>query len=71
MDTFNSYVLFIIISLPLVGAVTIMAIPGYRSTEVRLTAAAFGFVTMLLTFYTSLVYYIDFRNMQGMHFTSG
>ena len=69
MDTFNSYVLFIIIVLPLVGAVAIMAIPSYRPTEIRLTAAAFGLVTMLLTFYTFLVYYLDFSDTPGMHFT--
>ncbi len=56
MDTFDSYVLFIIIVLPLVGAGLIMTIPSYRPQTIRWTAAAFGLAAILLTFYVFLFY---------------
>ena len=69
MDTFNSYVLFAMIVLPLVGAGIIMMIPVYRPAAVRYTAAAFALGLMLLGFYTFLVYYLDYRDVGGMQFT--
>ncbi|MCH8109716.1 MAG: NADH-quinone oxidoreductase subunit M [Chloroflexi bacterium] len=56
MDTFDSYVLFIIIVLPLVGAGLIMTIPSYRPQTIRWTAAAFGLAAILLTFYVFFFY---------------
>ena len=68
MDTFNSYVLFIIIVLPLAGAGTLMLIPGYRPHHVRWTASFVALVVMLLCFYTFLVYYVDYRDVGGLQF---
>ena len=56
MDTFDTYVLFLLIVLPLVGAGLIMLIPGRRSEEIRWTAAAFGLAAMLLSFYAFFFY---------------
>ncbi len=56
MDTFDTYVLFLLIVLPLVGAGLIMLIPGRRSEEIRWTAAAFGLAVMLLSFYAFFFY---------------
>ena len=68
METFNSYVLFAMIVLPLVGAGIIMMIPMYRPDAVRWTAAAFAFALMLLGFYTFLVYYVEYRDIGGTQF---
>ena len=69
METFDSYVLFMMIVLPLVGAVTIMLIPVYRPHLVRVTATAFAFTLMLLGFYSFLVYYLEYRDVGGMQLT--
>ena len=61
METFDSYVLFIIVVLPLAGAAVLMAIPGYRPQTVRWTASAFALVAMLLTFYT----FFSFDHREG------
>ena len=51
METFHSYVLFIIVVLPLAGAGLLMAIPSHRRELIRLSAALVGLAVMLLTFY--------------------
>ncbi len=56
METFDSYVLFIIIALPLVGVGLLMLIPSYRPQVIRRTATLIALVTMLLTFYTFIQY---------------
>ena len=56
MDTFDSYLLFILLALPLVGAGLFMAIPGSRPQLVRLTASVIALVAMLLSFYAFLMY---------------
>ena len=56
MDTFDTYVLFMLIVLPLVGAGFIMLIPGRRSREIQWTATAFGLAAMLLSFYAFFFY---------------
>ena len=56
MDTFDSYVLFIIIVLPLVGAGLIMLMPGYRPQPIRWVASLVALATMLLTFYAFFSY---------------
>ena len=68
MDTFNSYVLLIIIALPLVGAALLMLIPGSRLSSIRAVASTVALVEMLLAFYVFLVYYIDFRDVGGFQF---
>ena len=68
MDTFNSYVLFMIIVLPLVGAGVLMLTPGHRPQLVRWTASLFALVSMLLSFYIFLVYYVDYRDVGGLQF---
>ncbi len=59
MQLFDSYVLFIIIVLPLTGAALIMAMPGEWENRIRWVASAFGLLVMLLTFYVFLYYYLD------------
>ena len=56
MHTFDSYVLFIIIVLPLVGVLLFMATPSSRPWVIRWTAAILGLVVMALTFYVFLAY---------------
>ena len=68
MDTFNSYVLFIIIALPLVGAGVLMLVPGYRPHLVKWTASAFALAAMLLSAYVFLVYYLEYRDVGGFQF---
>ena len=68
MDTFDSYVLFIIIALPLVGVAVLMLTPGDRAGRVRWTASAFALVEMLLSFYVFLVYYLDHSATGGLQF---
>ena len=68
MDTFNSYVLFMIIVLPLLGAGALIAIPGYRPHAIRWTASLFALTCMLLSFYTFLLYYVDYREVGGLQF---
>ncbi|MDA0769286.1 MAG: NADH-quinone oxidoreductase subunit M [Chloroflexi bacterium] len=59
MQLFDSYVLFIIILLPVVGAALFMAMPSEWEGRIRWVASAFGLVAMLLTFYVFLSYYLD------------
>ena len=59
MQIFDSYVLFILIVLPMIGAALIMAIPSYREQAIRWVASAFGLVAMLLSFYVFLMYYLE------------
>ena len=56
MATFDSYVLLILIVLPLVGALLFMATPSSRPQTIRWTATVLGLVVMVLTFYTFLAY---------------
>ncbi len=51
METFDSYVLFALIVLPLIGAGVILFIPPYRSGFVRWVSSVFAFAVMLLSFY--------------------
>ena len=59
MQLFDSYLLFIIIVLPMLGAGLIMAIPSERASQIRWVATLFGLVVMLLTFYVFISYYLD------------
>ena len=52
MDTFESYLLFAIVALPLVGAGLLILIPSYRPQTVRWAATLFAFVTTALSLYT-------------------
>ena len=56
MDTFDSYVLFAIVSLPLLGVGLLMLVPSYRPQLVRWIATLLAFSVMLLTFYTFAFY---------------
>ena len=56
MDTFNSYLLLLLIVLPLAGAVTILLIPGSRIAAVRSSATAIALLTMLVSFYVFWAY---------------
>ena len=68
MDTFDSYVLFIIIVMPLAGACVLVAIPEYRRTLIRWVASLCALLTMSLTFYTFLAYYFNYRHEGGLQF---
>ncbi len=52
METFNSYVIFAIVSLPLAGAVVLVLLPSYRPRLIRWVATVVALATVLLTFYT-------------------
>ena len=49
--TFNSYVLFALIVLPLAGAVVLLTVPGERRLAIRWVATVVAFVVMLLSMY--------------------
>lgn len=59
MQLFDSYVLFIIILLPVVGAAVIMAMPSQWENRIRWAASICGLAVMLLSFYVFLAYYLD------------
>ena len=56
MDTFDSYLLFMLLAMPLVGAGMLMAIPGSRPHLIRWTASLIALAVMLLSFYAFLMY---------------
>ena len=56
MDTFDSYVLFAVVVLPLLGAGVLLAVPGRQARAVRVAATAFALAEMLLTFYVFASY---------------
>ena len=56
MDTFDSYLLFILITLPLFGAGLLMAVPGSRPQLIRWIASLIALAAMLLSFYAFLMY---------------
>ena len=51
MDTFDSYLLFAIVVLPLAGAGLLMSVPSNRPYTIRWVATLVALGTMLLTFY--------------------
>ena len=64
MDTFDSYLLFIIIVLPLVGGIGIMLIPSGHSQAIRWTASLIALAVLLLTFYSFQAYDHDLGGFQ-------
>ena len=56
MATFDSYLLFFIVALPLLGAAVLLAVPSDRPQAVRWVATAFATVTMLLSLYAFGLY---------------
>ena len=56
MDTFDSYLLFMLLALPLAGAGLLMAIPGSRPYLIRWTASLIALVVIVLSFYAFLMY---------------
>ncbi len=56
MTSFDTWVLFLLIVLPLCGAAVLMAVPGQRKEEIRWIAAAIAAVTMALSFYVFAAY---------------
>lgn len=56
MDTFDNYVLIIIIMMPLLGAAALVAIPSCRLSAIRWFALVVSSIVMLLTFYTFIEY---------------
>ena len=68
MNTFDSYVLLIIIALPMAGAMLLMAVPGSRLNTIRWVASVFALAGMSLSFYVFLAYYLDYRDVGGVQF---
>ena len=64
MDTFDSYLLFIIVVLPLVGALGIMLISTQNAKAIRWTASLFALAVLLLTFYSFQAYDHDLGGFQ-------
>ncbi|MCH8311258.1 MAG: hypothetical protein IIB17_12300, partial [Chloroflexi bacterium] len=56
MENFDSYALFLLVVLPMAGAVVIMFIPGALDQQIRWVSSAFALVTMLLSFYVFWAY---------------
>ena len=56
METFDSYALFLLIVLPLVGAGILLAVPAHRSRDVRWVSTITSLVVMFLSFYVFLLY---------------
>ena len=56
MSSFDSYALFLLIALPMAGAVVILVTPGARASAVRVSATACALLTMLLSFYVFWAY---------------
>lgn len=56
MEYFDSYALFLLVVLPMAGAVVVMFIPGSLSQPIRWVSSAFALVTMLLSFYVFWAY---------------
>ena len=56
MSGFDSWVLFLVIVLPLGGAIALLAIPGHRHEALRLTATAVALVTMAVSMYIFAAY---------------
>ena len=56
MAGFDSWVLFLVIALPMAGAGLIMAIPGRRAEAIRWTASGTAAVTMALSMYVFAAY---------------
>ncbi|MDA1188879.1 MAG: NADH-quinone oxidoreductase subunit M [Chloroflexi bacterium] len=56
MTMFDSYILFIITALPLVGAAVMLFIPAHRQDIIRWFSAAVALVVMAFTFYVFAAY---------------
>jgi NADH-quinone oxidoreductase subunit M len=64
MSNFDSYALFLLVVIPMAGAVVIMLIPGAQSRQIRWVSVAFALVTMLLSFYVFWAYDHDLGGFQ-------
>ena len=67
MATFDSYILFIIMALPMAGAAVILFIPGRRVAAIRWTAGAVALAVMSFTFYAFLAYDHNAGGFQFAH----
>ena len=56
MENFDSYALFLLVVIPMAGAVVVMFIPGALSQPIRWVSAAFALTAMLLSFYVFWAY---------------
>ncbi len=56
METFDSYVLFLLIVVPLIGAAVIMLTPSRLAQAIRWAATAAASVNLLLSFYIFAAY---------------
>ena len=56
METFDSYILTIILFLPFIGAAIIILIPGYRQEAVKRVSVVLALVILVLTVYVFIAY---------------
>ena len=56
MENFDSYALFLLVVLPMAGAVVSIFIPGALDQQIRWVSSAFALVTGLLSFYVFWAY---------------
>ena len=56
METFDSYALFLLIVLPLIGAGILLIVPSHRSKDVRWVSTITSLLVMFLSFYVFLLY---------------
>ena len=64
METFDRYVLFLLIVLPLIGAGVLLFVPAQRPGIVRWVSTIMSFVVMLLSFYVFGLYDHDLGGYQ-------
>lgn len=64
MGNFDSYALFLLVAIPMAGAVVVMAIPGALARPIRWASSGVGLATMLLSFYVFWAYDHQVGGMQ-------
>ncbi|HIM17695.1 MAG TPA: NADH-quinone oxidoreductase subunit M [Dehalococcoidia bacterium] len=56
MDNFDSYALFLLVVIPMAGAVVVMLIPGALKQQIRWVSSAFALSALLVSFYVFWAY---------------
>lgn len=56
MENFNSYVLFLLVGIPMTGALVVLCTPGYLKQSIRWISSTFALVTLILSCYVFLGY---------------
>ncbi len=56
MDNFDSYALFLLVVIPMAGAVVVMLIPGALKQQIRRVSSAFALSALIVSFYVFWAY---------------